>query len=166
MAAAAGKYIDAAALELRLTTETYVQMFDDQNTGDRANVDDAAVQQVIDSAEGEVDSYLITIRAQPLPATLNPTVDRLVKTAALDFAESLCFQRHPEYVRQYGTKPNADGLWERAKDRMMRVRQGIQELPDVDKQAGKPITIGGLVYDEGPRTIVTSADGTENGSGF
>lgn len=163
---AAGKYIDADELATRLTPATYLAIYDDSGTGDVASVNDQAVQQDIDGAEGEVDSYLITDRALPLPAIVNPSVDRLVRLAALDFATALAFLRHPEYVRTFGENPKAQGLWERATARMKRLKTGMVELPDVDKQAAKPLNVGGVVLDEGPRTIITSSDGRDNGSGF
>ena len=161
---AAGKYIKAQDLITRLTPETYLQIFDDENTGDVANVNDVAVQQVIDGAEGEVDSYLIVERALPLPSP--PALDRIVVATSLDFAEALSFLRHPEYARTFGENPRAQALWERGSRRMERVKEGRQNLPDTDQQNPKPLNTGGLVLDEGPRTIVTGSDGTENGFGF
>jgi hypothetical protein len=161
-----GKYIDSAKLMVALTPETFLACFDDENTGDVNTVDDEAVQLAIDGAEGEVDSYMITARPQPLPSTTSPAVDRIVERSCLEFAMSLAWERHPEYVRTYGENPRATALWDRATKRMERVKEGRQELPDVDEQNGRPSTLSPVVFDEGPRTITTSADGTENGSGF
>lgn len=163
---AQGKYINRSNLINRMTAETYLACFDDENTGDVANVNDDAVQACIDQAEGEVDSYLITERALPLASTTNPSTDRILVMSALDFAESLSWYRHPEYVRTYGENPKAEGLWERASKRMERVKEGRQQLPDQDTQNGAPNNTKGIVYDTGPRTAITSSDGTENGDGF
>lgn len=166
MAAASGKYIRAADVINRLTPTTYIAIYDDSNNNSVSNVNDAAVQLDIDSAEGEVDSYLISENTLPLPTTTNPAIDRLVKLAALDFAESFAFRRHPDYVRTFGENPRAEGAYEMATARMKRIRTAIQQLPDVGAQTGKPANVGGLVIDDGPRTITQSADGTDNGSGF
>lgn len=161
-----GKYISSDTLITRMTPETFVQCFDDENVGDIANVNLTAVQQTIDGAEGEVDSYLITGRALPLDATTNPAVDRILVMSALDFAESLAYIRHAEFTKTYGENPRAQGLWDRASKRMERVKEGRQQLPDQDTQKGAPTNTRGLVIDDGPRTITTSSDGTENGDGF
>lgn len=161
--AASGKYITARNLIDRLTERTYVAMFDTNNTGQVSQVDDAQVQQVIDNAEAEVDSFLLTIRLLPLPATISPSIDRLVVLCCLDFAQGFAYELHPEYARQYGDGTKGETIMERARLRMQRIRAGIQELPDVDAQAGKPTNIGGIVYDAGPRTIVDGPDGTRNG---
>jgi hypothetical protein len=168
-----GKYITSGDLITRLNPTTYLAIFDDENSGELDMVDKASVTDVIESAEAEVDSYLITIRDLPLPAVAgvvgasNPARDRLLKMACLDFAQALAYERHPEYVRTYGDKSSKDSsVWKRAETRMQRIRAGSQELPDIDQQNTKPITIGGAVFDEGPRTIVTSADGTDNGGDF
>lgn len=161
-----GKYIDSDKLRTRLNPTTFVAIFDDDNadTGDYDLVNVEALQDVIDSAEGEVDSYLITTRGLPLAATVNPARDRLLVQACLDFAQALSYERHPEYVRTYGSKDSKDSsIWDRAVTRMLRIKAGMQELPDQDAQNGKPRVIGGTTYDEGPRTITTSADGTDNG---
>ena len=166
MADPAGKYITAADLINRLTPQVYLAMFDDDNTGDLSLVNTDAVQLVIDEAEGEVDSYLITENPMPLASLAGGKIDRLVKTGVLDFAQSLSF-RHPEYVKRYGEDPRADGLWGRATDRMKRIRSAIQQLPDIKQQTGQPpANVGGIVTDDGPRTIITSADGTNNSGDF
>ena len=162
----AGKYINSAKLIAALTKETFLAIFDDNNSGDTGLVNDTSVQLVIDGAEGEVDSYLITNRAQPLPPTTNPVVDRMIERACLELAMSLSWERHPEYVRTYGENPRALALRERAQTTLQRIKEGRQELPDQDSQNPKPTNIGGIVFDEGPRTAITSSDGTENGSGF
>jgi hypothetical protein len=165
--AAAGRYIDAAAMILRLTPATYVAIYDDDNNNDPTNVNDAAVQADIDGAEGEVDSWIIAQYPMPLPATTAPTVDRLAKLAALDYACSLAWRRHPEYVRTFGENPRADGLWQMAEARMKRIQEAIQQLPDIVEQGvASPRNVGGVLLDDGPRTIIPDADGDCNGGDF
>lgn len=159
-----GKYITSDDLSNRITADTFAQIFDDDNSGDPSLFNVASIRQVIESAEGEVDGFLITTRKLPLAATTNPTLDRLLKLCCVDFAQALAYEIHPEYVRTYGDKSSKDSpIWQRATNRMLRIKAGMQELPDQDQQNGKPINIGGVVYDQGPRTMVDGSDGTENG---
>jgi phage gp36-like protein len=159
-----GRYVSSDDLRDRLNPTTYLAIFDDDNAGEgSAN----PVQLVIDSAEGEVDSYLITENALPLPALTGGKTDRLVKLCALDFAQALSYERHPEYARTFGEDAKKMSIWKRASERMGRIQAARQQLPDVVEQAGpKPANVGGIVYDSGPRTITNSLDGTDNGGDF
>ena len=154
-----GKYIDADRLARALTPATYGEFFNDDGEG---NVDTDAVVDVIDRAEGEVDSQLIGFRTYPIDI---PT-DRLLRQAALCYAISFSFERHPEYVRQFGENPRADGMYQRGEKLMARVQAGIKALPDQTSPATAAQNSGGIVYDSGPRFSVDSLDGTQNGSGF
>lgn len=164
MADAEGKYINADDVVLRHTQDTFMQIYDDDSVGDlKIAKASPALQQDIDSAEGEVDSWLITENKLPLPTTTNPSVDRLVKACALDFCQALGFRRHPEYVRTFGENGRADSLWKMATDRMRRIQEATQQLPDVVQQTGKKqANVGGIVFDSGPRTVIDGADGTHN----
>jgi hypothetical protein len=166
VAAAAGRYIAAADLINRLTPTTYIAIYDDSSNNDVTSVNDAAVQLDIDSAEGEVDSYLITEQSLPLPALAGGKIDRLVRLAAIDFAEALAWLRHPEYVRTFGENKRSAGIWDRANARMRRIKSAIQELPDNVRENGKPGNVGGVVLDTDKRMIVANIDGTSNSGDF
>jgi hypothetical protein len=166
MAAAAGRYISAADLINRLTPTTYISIYDDARNNDVSSVNDAAVQLDIDSAEGEVDSYLITEQPLPLPALIGGKIDRLVKVAALDYAEALAWLRHPEYVRTFGENKRSVGIWERAEKRMRRIKDAVQELPDNVRENGKPGNVGGIILDTDKRMTVANVDGTSNSGDF
>lgn len=154
-----GKYIDQDRLARALTPTTFGELFNDQATGD---VDTMAVDDVIDRAEGEVDSQLIGFRSYPL---IEP-VDRLLKQAALTYAIAFSYERHPEYVRQFGENPRANGMYERAEAMMAKIQAGIKALPDQTAPATAAANSGGIVYDSGPRFCIDSMDGTQNGQGF
>lgn len=147
---AKGKYITDEDLKTRLNPKTYVAIFDDDRTNDPDAVNDDAVQQVIDSAEGEVDSYLVAINLMNVPALPMKQIDRLVKTASLDYAESFAFLRHPEYPRTFAENGKSMGLWKIAENRMMRIRKAIQELPDITAAGTLPANTGGFVGNANP----------------
>ena len=155
-----GKYIDQTALELRLSPQTVAAIYTDGNTGE---INTAAISAIIDDAEGEVDSYLIGY-AGPYPLT--DPVDRLVALCALDFAIAFSFRRDPAYVRQFGDDPRSYGTYTRAKERMSRIQSATQKLPDQPAPGTAPLNVGGVVVSCGPRLMVASSDGRQNGDGF
>lgn len=152
-----GKYISQTDLAVALSPDTFVKLFNDDPTTDQLN--QMAIDDVIDRAEGEVDSFLIGVNDV---SKLN-RFDRELRTAALDFARCFSFERRPEYERTFGEFPRGRELYKRATQRMQRVQQAAQELPD---QQQRPKNVGGIVRDDGPRTIVTGIHGEQNGSGF
>lgn len=155
-----GKYIDQGVLERAITPQTVAALYTDGNTGE---INAQAVADIIDDAEAEVDSFLLSY-AGPYPFP-EPT-DRLLKLCAKDFAMCFSFQRNPEYVRQFGDNPREYGLYKRALERMQRIQAATQKLPDQPAAATSPLNGGGIVVSGGPRLMVASADGTQNGDGF
>lgn len=138
-----GIYIDAAALQTALTPRTYIEIFAPDPQTD--TIDATAVAQVIDRAEGLVDSYLLGFYTYPL----DPATDRLIRHAALLFATALSFMRHPEYVRTYGEVAKVS-QYQEADALMRRVQAAKQRLPD---QVTKPKNLGGVVSNPGPILI-------------
>lgn len=151
------KYINQLALENALSPKTVLAIYDDDPPTGAVNA--TAIADVIDRAEAEVDSWLVGVYVDPA------TADRMLKHAALDYAVAFSFERHPEYVRTFGEEKRAE-RWRRANDRMARIRSGLQRLPDQPSPITAPKNSGGVVYDHGPRLMVDSSDGAENGSGF
>jgi len=135
-----GTYIDAGDLELALTPSTYVELFAPPETD---TPDANAVAQVIDRAEGLVDSYLLGFYTYPL----DPATDRLIRHAALLFAVALSYMRHPEYVRTYGEVGKVS-QYQEAHAVMMRIQAAKQRLPDV-AQVSPPKNLGGVVQPTG-----------------
>lgn len=153
------KYIDQAALELRLTPRTLAALFDD--TGDGV-VNTDAVAAIIEDAEAEVDGLLGGQYAMPLT---EPN-DRLLRKSCLDFAVSFSFDRAPEYVRTFSEQARDTGLYKRAVERVMRIKAALAVLPDQPAGPAAALNNGGIVVDQGPRMMIDSVDGTRNGDGF
>ena len=146
-----GTYITTADLLAAISENVVNATADDNNDG---TADTAVLTLMIDSAEGEVDSYLLGFYTYPL----DPATDRLIRLSALDFAVAFLSERHPEYVRNRDSKMG-EIRYKRATERMLRIQQARQRLPDVS-QVAKPMNIGGIVYDCGPRFMLGCAGGT------
>lgn len=153
-----GKYIDGTTIQAALSPATFNLLFVDKPNS--TTVNQAALDLVVNDAEGEVDSFLLGVRDL---TTLNP-YDRELRRAALDFALCFAFERKPEAERTLGDYPRGGGRYARAKARMERVQAEIQQLPD--QVANTPANLGAIIRSDGPRTITTGADGTENGAGY
>lgn len=137
-----GTYIDAGALETALSQTTYEELFIDDPTTSTVNT--SAVNDIIDRAEGLVDSYLLGFYTYPL----DPPTDRLIRHAALLFAVALSFMRRPEYVRTYGEVGKVS-QYQEAHAMMMRIQAAKQRLPDVAVN-NPPKNLGGVVAPVGP----------------
>lgn len=150
-----GKYIDQVALENALTAQTVATIFTESGVFNQMALND-----VIDRAEGEVDSFLITVN----DLSKIQRYDRELRVCALDFAKVFTFERSPEYERTFGEYPRGRELYKRAKDRMERVQSAVQMLPD---QTGpKPSNVGSIIRDDGVRMMTTDPQGNRNGDGF
>ncbi len=156
-----GTYIAQVDLESALSPQTIAAIYDDGNTG---TLNAAAIALTIERAEALASSFLVGFYTLPLVV---PT-DGMMRSACLDFAISLSFDRAPEYVRQFGEGPRSDGYYSRGVATMQRIQAAVQKLPDEVAGAGSdgPRNVGGIIYDQGPRTMITGADGRDNGSGF
>lgn len=148
-------------LESILSPATVLALFDDDARGS-ANVE--AILDTLDRASREVDSYLARVYTGPFPVTQKP-VPSVIKYATLDFAVAFAFERHPEYVHTYGEVYRASSRYKRACERMDRLCQGQQEIPDWALQT-KPMNVGGIIRYEGPRTIISTYDGEDRGGDF
>jgi phage gp36-like protein len=148
--------VTSAELIRYLSDSVAVALLDDDRDG---SVDTEIVAQIIADAEAEVYSYLPRAFIDELPLT--GSVPQLLKSAARDFARSLCFQRSPEYVRTYGAENDRKGSWDRAVARMERIVTSVQRLPANTLTPGDVIG-SGIVTSSGPRTIVPDDDGTSN----
>lgn len=156
-----GDYIGTTELQNALSAPTLVELFDDDRDG---TADTAPIAQTIQLAEALVNSYLL--RAYPgltLPVTQSPA-SAMLKQAALMFAIPNSFLRHPEYVRTFGENPRGQSMLEQAHAFMERLCTGKQLLFDVPADT-TPSTVGGIVYDQGPKLFVDST-GTYTGGDF
>lgn len=162
-----GAYIAIGQIVSAISPSTVLALADDDNTGD---IDDpgvvAIVEEVIERAEGEVNSYLM--RAYPkltFPVIQSP-LSVMLKQAALKFAIPFLYMRHPEYVKTYGddVRGGMDAV-QQARDFMDRLCTGRQFLFDVPAEP-KPSVIGGIFVANGPRTIIDGPNGCYNGGDF
>lgn len=150
-----GKYIAQTDLESALSAETVAQLFVDDTAPGVVNT--TAIADVIDRAEGEVDSYLFGV----VDVSQLVAADRMLKQCALEFAICFSFERHPEYVKTFGeSQRGGDTRFKRAQARMERVQAAIQRLPD-QAGANTPVNVGGVVQSTTPNMLLGS-----NGNGF
>jgi hypothetical protein len=157
-----GDYILQSDLEDALSKTTVMRLFDDNNDGE-ADID--PVNRVIASAEALVNSRIA--RAYPsltLPVTQTPQ-SALLKEAALMFAIPLSYRRRPELVRTTGESGRGPSMMKQAFDYLEGLCTGKQFLFDVPAER-KPSTVGGIVYESGPRTMLDDSDGTNNSGDF
>lgn len=153
-----GKYISQLDVENALSAATIAELFVDDASAGVVNA--LALEQCIDLAEGEVDSFLLGVNDV---ASLK-RFDRLLRLSAIDFFKVFAFSRHPEYVKTYGEDPRSNSLYKAAVARMQRIQAATQELPD--QQGGQPQNVGAIIRSTGPRLMIDSPNGTENGAGF
>jgi hypothetical protein len=142
----------------------FKQLFDDTGAGTVA-VGATNVLQVLARAHAEVTSYLP--RAYDVtPAELPNAVSQLLVSAEIDFAVAFAFSRRPELAEKLGAN-FIDLTFKRATKKMENIANTVQQIaPNDTPPAAKPNTLGGIVYDTGPRMLVDSSDGTVNGGDF
>lgn len=152
-------YLVQSDLENAIGLQTVFALFSDGT----AQVNAAAMADCLNRASYLVDSFIARVYAGPFPITQSP-IPGMIRVAAIDFAASFAFERHPEYARSFGEDPRAK-LWQRALDTMERICDALQEMPDFVAQP-KQKTIGGVLYDKGPRTISDDTSGNDRGGDF
>jgi len=162
-----GAYITLDTIVKAISPTTVLALCDDDNIGDINAPEIAAiVEEIIERAEVEVNSYLM--RAYPkltFPIVQSP-ISVMLKQAALQFAIPFCYMRHPEYVRTYGDDARGGvGALDNARAFMERVCTGQQYLVDVPAEQ-KPSVVGGVYFSGGPRTIIDGPNGQFNGGDF
>ncbi len=151
-------------LESALNPATFVQIFDDGNNG-FVEEDNPGVQLVLMRAHAEVLSYLPRIYGT-MPAELPDTVSILLKSAELDYATALSYERHPEYVRSFGEEKRS-ARWQRAEKKMERIAIAIQRIaPNDTPPETAPRNVGGVVYNRGATMICDGSDGSFRGGDF
>lgn len=154
-------YISQADLEAALSPATVLGLFNDQDQG---VVHAPSLLLVLTRASAEVDSYLARVFKGPFPIAQTP-VPAVVKNCALEFAIAYSFERHPEYVHTYGEQYRGTTRYKRACEMAERLATGLQETPDwvLSPRGGN---VGGIIYSDGPRTIIDGPNGEYNGGDF
>ncbi|MCZ6654863.1 MAG: DUF1320 domain-containing protein [Planctomycetota bacterium] len=86
-----GNYASTAELETRFADTTEVEVLTNQAIG--SGVDTAVLDDVIEVAEGEIDSALAQRFLTPVDVTLDTSLDALLKSKTLDLAEFYLYRR-------------------------------------------------------------------------
>lgn len=157
-----GTYIQETDLQNALGPSTYLAIYDDTNSG---SANTTAVDQTITRAHAKVVGRLINIfGSSTLPPTVGQgTVPALLYDAELNYAIAISWERHPEYVRNFGEKELALAAYMRAEKTMDDVQASVERLPEF---APAPANVGGATIDDSSRIITTNADGTSNAGDF
>lgn len=154
--------ITAANLRDAIGTATYMALMDDEQLGVVEAVDtSSAVALLLSRAHIRCVSWLGANYAKT-PLVTDTDVSVLLQDAELNYAVGLAYDRHPEYVRNFGEEPKRRAAYDQAELTMQRIQEAILRLPDMPSM-GQPANVGGIVYDSGPRTLTDSIDGTYNG---
>ncbi len=150
-------WLTQSDLENATAADLVAAAFDDQNSG---GVNSVAIAAIIDRAEQEVMSWLVTeLGPPPIPAPVMAQLaaDTFLKYAAQDYAVAFMIDRHPEAFRS--SREDVKARIDRADVRMQRVLDARQRPPTV---ATKPANVGGVVVDNAHRIYIDNADGTQN----
>jgi len=98
-------YVTPAMLRARLSLATYIAIYDDDLTGSITEVDASeGVALTLSDAHSLVVSRLGTNYTH-IPLVTDIDVPFLLKSAELNYAVGISYDRHPEYIRAYGTDP-------------------------------------------------------------
>ncbi len=162
-------YITAQDVVDAISEPAYMLCFDDTNSGLRATVDASTqVQSVLTRTWAWVESWLPNIYAKLPPGvpagvvTGGDTIPRLLKDAALQYAQILTWRRHPEVAKTYGAPPVASLMAELA-EFMERIQVGVQRIsPNDSPPEAVPQNIGGVAAADGARIAMSNTDGTTN----
>lgn len=87
-------------------------------------------------------------------------VPDMVRAASLAWGRALTYERHPEYVRQHGTRPREEAIRITAQ---LKMAKGY--IPDWLGQA-PPANVGGVSVDNGARLYVDSPGGIVNAGDY
>jgi hypothetical protein len=155
--------ICAEDLRDMLSPTTFMQIFDDANTGVeltvmRSNI----VTLVLNQAHAKCMSWLLTIYNR-LPDGDDNEIPELLKGVELEYAVAFAWARHREYAR--ASQVDVDKLFRRADETMERLQSATQRIPDNPPEA-KPRNVGGTVISSGARVMCDNADGTVNSGDF
>lgn len=152
-------YTDQTALETAIGPQAVAILYDDG----LGAVDTSALTTNANRASAWVDSFLSFNYRGPFPVTQDPA-PMMMAEAALYYLIAFSYDRRPEFARTEGegARPN---YIKRAEELLTRLVRGMQQMPDYTAQP-KPGNVGGIVYASGPRMVIDSTDGTNNGGDF
>lgn len=81
------------------------------------------------------------------------------------FAIPLAYRRRPELVRTTGENGRGPSMMKQAFEFLEGLCTGKAFLFDVPLEV-QPSTVGGIVYETGPRMMLDASDGTNNSGDF
>lgn len=132
------QYFEMSDLEDRVGKKVLIEVLDDNSDG---TVDTRALERLIKDACSYVDSFLRRVYPLPLPG---PEVPNEVQRLALDVAQAMLAERHPEYRKIDGAK-----LRERAEKELNDLAEGRRRL-DVQGLPEPAANEGGTVLSNDP----------------
>jgi hypothetical protein len=157
--------VTAEMLRNALSRDTYLALYDDEQCGSYVSVDASApVALTLRRAHIRCISWL-GANYSKIPASTDNDVPDLLIDAELNYAIGMSYDRHPEYVRQYGEDPKRKAAWDQAELTMMRVQEAVLKFVETPSMA-EPENVGGVVIDGGRRAFLDGIDGTNNSGDF
>ncbi len=154
-------YWNQTDLENALSVETVFHLYNDGNVG---TVSAIAIADVGTRSSAMAESWLAPVYGGPWPITQAP-LPVLLKELAIQYGIIYSYQRDMDYVHSMGEKLSLDGLMKRADMLGERMQASILMMPDYTAEP-KARNVGGIVYDNGPRTMVDNLDGSSNAGDF
>ena len=138
-------YITNADIEAWLSTETYIELTDDDGSGsaDPAKVDEARM-----GAEGEANSYLATRYQVPVGVSSDPEVSAVLRTFVLDLVAYRLHSRRPPVPEDIVRRREEAVTW------LSRVASGVVQMPAAKVLAENP-ALGKLGQAKGPERTMT-----------
>lgn len=131
--------ISQTDIEVRLNPATLIALADDDGDG---AADSVVIGEICLDASEEAKGWVATEYRDLFPFTGSASIPRMLKQTAVYYAIAALFDKHPEYVRQYGENDRADGLRQRAEKLGQQLREATKRFGD---NAKVPANIGGSV---------------------
>lgn len=153
------QYVFQADLESFLTSNTVINLFDDDGDG---VADATPIRDICISASAQADSWILPEFADLVPLADGTAIPAMLKRLALFYAIAESFERHPEYEKKFGENRRATGSRDRAEKLGLQLQEAIRRFSDVSES---PANVGGVVTSGGPALLVNQ-DGEYIGGDF
>lgn len=152
-------------LRIALSKATFLALYDDEQTGDMETIETSAeVGQTLRRAHIRTVAWLGN-NYNKVPLVTDTDVSELLKDAELNYAIGISYDRHPEYVRQYGEDVKRKAAYDQAELCMQRVQEAVLRLVDSPSMA-EPENVGAVIVDSGQRTFLGTTNGVVNSGDF
>lgn len=159
--------VSGSDLRAALSPETYMNIYDDDNTGSFASVDSSVqVANDLRSAHIWVVSGLAPVYSS-FPDGTDSEYSQLLFSAELEYAKYLAFKRRPEYTRTLGRGSDREESLSRAKDIIDMICAGLMRIiPQDAPPEGVPRNVGGVTIVSGNSVMLPAPDGTPRSGDF